>query len=117
MRLSAKPWATKGVQERNAKGGNALHVAVGTGNIDGTADLLQFVEVDLNVPNARGQNPLDIAQKNNQEIARVLVQHGASKSATWNGQSGRDQGTNVRARSQGASAARQQRAAKWSKRA
>jgi len=63
----------------------------------------------------RGQNPLDIARRSNQENARMFMEHGASATATWNGLSGRDQGTNVRARSQGASVARQQWPAKWKK--
>ena len=53
VRLSAKPWATKGMRARNGKGGNALHAAVGTGNIDGAADLLQLAEFDISVANFR----------------------------------------------------------------
>ena len=76
------------VQERNGKGGTALHVAVGTSNYPGTRELLRMAPrpdgsqpgiaevpspvVDVNVPNRRGQHPFDIAVHSNREVAKLL---------------------------------------------
>ena len=67
-----------GVQVRNHKGANALHVAVGTGSVNSVKVLLEndACKLGVNEP-ARGQNgqtPLDMASSN-REIAGLLRRH------------------------------------------
>ena len=67
-----------GVQVRNYKGANALHVAVGTGSVNSVKVLLETDACKLGVNDpARGQNgqtPLDMASSN-REIAGLLRRH------------------------------------------
>ena len=67
-----------GVQVRNFKGANALHVAVGTGSVESVEVLLEndVVKLGVNVParEENGQTPLDMAASNRQ-IAQLLRRH------------------------------------------
>ena len=67
-----------GVQVRNSKCANALHVAVGTGSVESVEVLLEndVVKLGINVParDENGQNPLDMATCN-RPIVDLLRRH------------------------------------------
>ena len=67
-----------GGQVRDAKGANALHVAVGTGSFESVEVLLEsdVVKLSVNEParDQNGQNPLDMAASN-RHIAVLLRRH------------------------------------------
>ena len=67
-----------GVQVRNYKGANALHVAVGTGSVNSVKVLLETdaCKLGVNVPAREGndQNPLDMAASN-RRIAELFRRH------------------------------------------
>ena len=67
-----------GVQVRNSKGANALHVAVGTGSVESVEVLLEndVVKLGINVParDENGQNPLNMATCN-RRIRDLLRRH------------------------------------------
>ena len=89
-----------------------MHTAAGTANKAGVLKLIEL-GADVNAKNDRGQAPFDCCAKANASIAKEIYKAGGRPSDTWDGKSGRSQDTNVRARNQTASLARQYRSEAW----
>ena len=102
------PW-----QARDGHGGSALHKAAGTANPRGVTKLIEL-GANVNATNFRGQSPVDMVRESNTAVKKLIQAAGGEPSPSWDGVSGRVKDVpGTRKQHQGASAARQQRAATW----
>lgn len=106
LRLSAS-------QARDGRGGTPLHKAAGTVNALGVRELI-FMGANVNALNERQQSPVDVVSVANTALKKVIQEAGGTHSPTWDGVSGRRKDApHTRRQHQGASVARQDRAATW----
>ena len=113
IRLSAS-------EVKHGHGGTPLHVATGTANAWGVRELIRL-RADVNAQNNNKQAPIDMCRGSNAAVKKLIAEAGGVGSPDWDGVSSRTKNAlsppygrpMTRPRHEGASAARQKRAAEY----